>query len=64
MRAAIEALPVESPKLLATAMFPAGEDFASRLERAIERSVAALKLIEAKAFGRDEGPGPNGATSN
>ena len=63
MRAAIEALPVESPKLSATAVFPGGEDLASRLERAIERSVAAPKLIEAKAFGRDEGPGPNGAAN-
>jgi hypothetical protein len=48
MRAAIEALPFESPKLSATAVFPAGEDFASQLERAIERSGAAPRLIEVK----------------
>jgi hypothetical protein len=49
MRAAIEALPFESPKLSATAVFPAGEDFASRLERTIERSGAAPRLIDARA---------------
>jgi hypothetical protein len=47
MRAAIEALSFESPKLSASAVFTAGEDFATRLERAIERSGGAPKLIEA-----------------
>jgi hypothetical protein len=43
MRAAIEALPFESPKLSATAVLR-GDDFATRLERAIGRS--GVKLIE------------------
>ena len=38
MKAAIESLPFERPKLSAAAMFDAGSDFATRLERAIERS--------------------------
>ena len=33
MRAAIEAQSFESPKLSATAVFPAGEEFATRLEQ-------------------------------
>jgi hypothetical protein len=46
-RAAIEALPFESPKLSAMAVLPAG-DFADRLERAIARS--GVKLIEEKSL--------------
>jgi hypothetical protein len=48
MRAAIEALPFESPKLSATAVLHQG-DFAERLDRAIERSSKAQMVIEAKA---------------
>jgi hypothetical protein len=49
LRAAIEALPHEHPRLgaIATASMN-GQDFASLLERAIERSGRA-KLIEARA---------------
>ncbi len=50
MRAAIESLPFENPKLSAVAVdYMAGQDFASRLERAIARSNGA-RLIEAKAI--------------
>jgi hypothetical protein len=49
MRAAIESLPYEQPKLSAVALgYMTGEDFASRLEQAINRSDRA-KLIEARA---------------
>ena len=44
----IETLPSESPKLYATAVFHAGEDLATRLERALARSAKAPKVIEAK----------------
>lgn len=40
MRAAVEALPFERPKLMATALLT-NEDFASLLDRAIERSNGA-----------------------
>jgi hypothetical protein len=50
MRAAIEALPFESPKLSATAVL-SSEDFADRLERAIARSgVRMPRTIDAKAI--------------
>jgi hypothetical protein len=47
MRAAIAALPFETPKLQATAIVPMGLDFKTRLEKAIERS-AAVRLIPAQ----------------
>jgi hypothetical protein len=46
MRAAVEALPFERPKLAVTAVVH-GQDFASKLERAIERA-QALKVIEGR----------------
>jgi len=45
MRAAIECLPFETPKLSATAIIPGGEDFEARLKRCIQRS-RELKLVE------------------
>jgi hypothetical protein len=49
MRAAIESLPYENPKLSAMAVTSmSANDFASRLDRCIERSSEA-KLIEARA---------------
>jgi hypothetical protein len=48
MRAAIESLPYENPRLSAVALGRlTGEDFASRLDRAVEASNRA-KLIEAR----------------
>ena len=51
MRAAIEALPFEAPKLSAVAVSSmSGADFAERLERAIARSgVNVSRTIDAKA---------------
>jgi hypothetical protein len=50
MRAAIESLPYENPKLSAVAFASMNErSFATRLERAIERS-NGVRLIEAKAI--------------
>lgn len=49
MRAAVEAAPYVHPKLSAVAVgHMTGSDFASALDRAIERSRAQPKLIEAK----------------
>jgi hypothetical protein len=52
LRAAIEALPHEHPRLgaIATASMN-GQDFASMLERAIERSGNAPLMIEARSEG-------------
>ncbi len=47
MRAAIAALPFETPKLAVTAIGPMSEGFAMQLERAIQRSG---KVIEAQAI--------------
>jgi hypothetical protein len=49
LRAAIECLPFESPKLSATAILREG-DFAVHLDRALERSA----LIEARALPQPE----------
>src|SRR5262249_16153013 len=49
IRAAIESLPYENPKLSAVAVgYLTAEDFASRLERAIERSNG--KVIEGQVI--------------
>lgn len=52
LRAAIEAAPYLHPKLSATAVLRA-DDFATRLERAIERSGKVPLLIEANPAGED-----------
>jgi hypothetical protein len=53
IRAAVEALPYENPRLSAIAVGRlTGEDFATRLDRAVEASNRA-KLIEARVI-RDE----------
>jgi hypothetical protein len=57
MRAAIEALQHEHPRLQAIATtHMSGQDFASALERAIQRSLAGkpIKLIEAQAIEPDQ----------
>ena len=46
MAAAVAALPFETPKLSATALVPMGEEFAKRLEKAIQRSREGPGLIE------------------
>ena len=54
MRAAIESLPYENPKLSAVAVgHLTGEDFSNRLEQAVERSERA-KLIEGRVIERDD----------
>jgi hypothetical protein len=56
LRAAIEALPYEHPKLSAVAVGHFRQDFAARLDRAIQRSAAGapLKLIEAQVVQVEE----------
>ena len=57
MRAAIAALPFETPKLAVTAIGPMSEGFAMQLEKAIARSG---KVIEAQATTAIEAaPAPN-----
>ena len=46
LRAAIAAAPFVHPKLGATAIIPFGEDFATRLERAVLRSAKARLAAE------------------
>jgi hypothetical protein len=54
MRAAIEALPFEHPKLSAVGVgYFTGDDFASRLDRAIDRSNGA-KLIEGRVIHHED----------
>jgi hypothetical protein len=54
MKAAVEALPFETPKLSAMAVASmTGDDFAARLERCLARSARA-KLIEGKALPQPE----------
>ncbi len=54
MRAMIELLPFHAPKLTAVGVgYLTGEDFASRLERAVNRSNGA-KLIEGRAIEVEE----------
>jgi hypothetical protein len=55
MRAAIAAIPFESPKLHATATVQLGLDFASKLERAIQRS-ANVRLVASAPVRSDPPP--------
>jgi hypothetical protein len=57
MRAAVEALPFEHPKLSATAILESG-DFALRLDKAIERSNAARVIEHRPLASPDESPSP------
>ena len=55
IRCAVEAAPYEHPKLSAVGVGYINNDtFASRLDRAIERSERALLIIEARAVQVDE----------
>ena len=54
IRCAVEALPYENPRLSAVAVGRlTGEDFASRLDRAVDASNRA-KLIESQVIERDD----------
>jgi len=57
MRAASVALEFERPRLAVTAVL-GSDDFAERLDRAIARSGAAPKIIEARPITDDEQPLP------
>jgi hypothetical protein len=53
MRAAIAAIPFESPKLQATATLQLGLDFASKLDRAVLRS-ASVRVVASAPVERPE----------
>jgi hypothetical protein len=55
MRAAAIAIEYERPALKAQAIILGGSDFASRLERAVERSRQAPRIVEAEPIGRSGG---------
>jgi hypothetical protein len=64
MKAAIAALPFESPKLAVTAVIDAGGDFAQRLEAAIARSAKVITArpeptAPAPALPMDHRPAPS-----
>jgi len=52
MRAARDAIQFESPKLSATALITDEDSFAAGLDRALSRSLPAMKVIEHR---KDEG---------